>query len=382
MEKKLTISTVEDLLNLLQTLVNGKQELKIIWSNPLDREAILKQELYTNDASLKTTYAHHYIENNQSFTYQLDIDKAYKLIADLLEQYKQTVVYTTIKQYQVLTNKRGKTKIITTHIKGQTLVKKQNKQYLIPTSAEFLTQIGLATTNNLIKAEAQKKYRQINKFVEIIDTTIRQEDREKPMSIYDFGCGKGYLTFGLYHYLSKEKKHDVSITGIDLKASVIETCNIIAKDLDYKTLSFEEGDITNKTIAKCDMLIALHACDIATDIALHKAIVSKAKYIFSSPCCHKEVRKLMKSSDSPMLKHGIIKERQAEMVTDVLRTLLLEQHGYKADIFEFVSAEHTSKNLMIRAVFTGNIKDNTKEIAELKQQYGVEGLQYLEKLLS
>lgn len=382
LEKKLNISTLEDLTAHLATLVHSRQQIKIIWSNPLLKQVVRKHEVYTNEPKAKRPYAHHYIENNQSFTVQLDGEQVIQLMTTLTEEYKQTVVKTTIAEYQVLRNKKGKSKLLTKHVNHQDLIKDQSKQYLIPPTAPFLKGLGLATTNHLIKAEAQKKYRQINKFVEIIGSTLRPEHRQQPLSIYDFGCGKGYLTFGLYHHLSQASKQEFSVVGIDLKPAVIDHCNQLATDLNFTQLTFEQGDITNTALTSCDMLIALHACDIATDIALYKGIQSKASYIFSSPCCHKEVRTLMKKSDSPILRHGILKERQAEMLTDVLRTLLLEQHGYKADIFEFISSEHTAKNLMIRAIYTGHKKDNSKEIIELKQQYGVEGQQYLEGLLA
>jgi len=227
------------------------------------------------------------------------------------------------------------------------------------------------------------KYRQINKFVEILSTTFHEKDL-RTLKLYDFGCGKGYLTMAIHHYLQSQGHQNIVTTGIDLKETVINKNRVVATESKLTNLTFTHSDISEIEMKKGSVLIALHACDIATDIALHKAIESQAKYIIVSPCCHKQVRKSMThhTITKSITQHGILLERQAEILTDTIRCLLLESKGYRTDIFEFVSTEHTSKNLMIRAIYTGNKKDTTEQINQLKNIFTLREPQYLEQLLA
>jgi len=256
----------------------------------------------------------------------------------------------------------------------------RKKKRLIAENAPFLVALGLSSKNGKVHSHGQRKYKQVNRYVELMKNLIKED---KVNHIIDMGSGKGYLTFALYDYL---KKHNSGITikGIELREDLVNKCNEIAKEVSYKGLTFTKGSIESTRIGNSDMVIALHACDIATDMAIYAGIEGKAKYIAVSPCCHKQIRKEMKRTDSvinTIIQHGIFKERQAEMITDTIRALLLESVGYETSIFEFIETEHTPKNVMITAKYTGKVNQNSlKQIEDLKKEFGIES-HYLETLL-
>jgi hypothetical protein len=199
------------------------------------------------------------------------------------------------------------------------------------------------------------------------------------------GSGKAYLTFALYEYLSLDRKLDVQITGVEQRPDLVEKTNRIAKDSKLENLHFVEGTIGNYTSNKMDVLIALHACDTATDDAIASGIKADAKLIVCAPCCHKQVRQTMKPPFDalPMLKFGILLERQAEILTDTIRALIMEKYGYKSQIMEFIEAEHTPKNLLLTGVKTSKMIDPEEidlKIAGLKVQFGLDK-HYLETRL-
>jgi len=204
-------------------------------------------------------------------------------------------------------------------------------------------------------------------------------------SILDMGSGKGYLTFSLHDYLSKQLNTEINTKGIEIREDLVQKCNAIARKHQMKGLSFQLGNIEDFEVKKAHVVIALHACDIATDMAIAKGIKAQAKYIVVAPCCHKQIRKAMQKSDSklnPLLKYGILKERQAEMITDTIRSLLLESQGYEVNVFEFISSEHTGKNIMLTAKkINRNDGSALEKVKDLKNEFGIDH-HYLEKLLN
>lgn len=283
-------------------------------------------------------------------------------------------------EHKLLSNKKNAS-VKSTQTRGALAVcdlHDRQKSRLIPEDTPFLRSLGISSDGGKVYQASQGKYRQINKFVEILDGLCVGKSIK---TVADMGCGKGYLSFATYSHLVTLQK-DISLVGYELRPKLVTEINSIARLHKLSGLSFEVGDISQIDIPKTDMVIALHACDIATDLAIAKGIEVGAELIVVSPCCHKQIRNTMKGNPRTVssLSHGIMKERMAEWLTDAIRALLLESKGYKTKIMEFVSLEHTSKNLLITAEKTKVRPGALLEVAALKEQYGIEE-HYLERLI-
>lgn len=313
----------------------------------------------------------------------LDPGDASELIMQLLLlDFKQGDFKTAEGEYQVLVSKKGAARIREVSSKKHLvdLTHDRKKNYILQDGepVDYLVHLGVMSPEGAVYKKKYDKFRQINRFLELVEDTVDTLKGNRTIKIVDFGCGKSYLTFALYHYLSSVRGLDINIVGMDLKKDVIDFCNDTAEKLDYGNLEFICGDIADYVPgSEIDMVVTLHACDIATDIALAKAAQWGARVIMSVPCCQHELFTKIKNGDlSGMLKHGIIKERLSSLVTDSIRGSILEILGYQVQILEFVDMEHTPKNIMIRAVRTHEAyrPEAVLEYRKLKSSWGLEEL--------
>ena len=299
-----------------------------------------------------------------------------KIIDYMTEDFKQAQINMTDAAGTILSSK---SKTLTCKYKKAGQLKAQRdlshnrtKKYIIQEGkpVAFMIDLGVMGQDGKIIRTRYDKFRQINRFLEYIEDILPKLDKERELTIIDFGCGKSYLTFAMYYYLKELKGYNIRIIGLDLKADVIEHCNELRTRYGYDKLDFYVGDIaTYKDVDKVDMVVTLHACDTATDYALAKAVKWGAEVILSVPCCQHEANRTIKSDIlSPVMDYGILKERMAAIVTDAARAKLLTANGYDTQILEFIDMEHTPKNLLIRAVKSSkediSAREKTKDMLE------------------
>ncbi len=332
------------------------------------------------------SFTYHYQTNDQVKNYTLEEAKV-EITEQLSGKFRVGILFTLEEDFTVQLSKKGK---VSTRSTFPSFKNKPPQDHDKPKTkraalGKYLTLLGVCDADGLVIPKMADKFRQINKYLEIIEGLIKNTKLPHEAHIVDMGSGKGYLTFALYDYLVNQRKIEVKITGIEVRKELVDFCNETAKTCGFENLKFEEKPIEQYN-KKLDVLIALHACDTATDDAIFKGLSAKAALIITAPCCHKQIRQQVKGVEqqSPMLKYGIFKERQFEMITDTIRALIMEQHQYSTNIFEFISNEHTRKNVML--VGTKSNKKPNKEtldlkIAEIKKEFGVEQ-HYLESVLN
>jgi len=264
----------------------------------------------------------------------------------------------------------------------------RTKQYLLPEGAPcpFLIEIGVMTADGKVRAAKRKKFRQINRYLEIVNDVVNYLPDDHPLRVVDFGCGKSYLTFALHHLLTVVHDYDVQITGLDREPSVVETCSRVADKLNCRGLEFQAGEISRYTEAdRVDLAVSLHACDTATDDAIAAAVGWDARVILAVPCCQHELAPVIQNAAfDAVLEHGILKERFAALVTDALRAAALEVCGYETSVIEFIDMEHTAKNVLLRATRKDReSRATSSSIAKylaLKEALGIREL-HLERVL-
>ena len=350
----------------------------------------IKLILVKRDEKLNFTYRYKTRDVTKNFT----IEEGIKLIQVAIESgFKVANLFTN--EFDLIIEILNNQKITLrkknpTSKSNATLDHDRNKKRLIETNGKgYLHELKITDLEGNVYKNAQDKYKQINHYVEILSSLIKEIPNDKLKKVVDMGSGKGYLTFALYDYLTNVLKLNTSVTGVEFRPDMVELCNNIAQKMGFGDLQFVEGTIEDYDSQDTNILIALHACDTATDDAIYKGIIAQADLIVVAPCCHKQIRREMEKNKASneldfLTKYGIFLERQAEMVTDGIRALILEYFGYKTKVFQFISDAHTPKNVLVVGI-KGKI--NPKKQAEIleklkatKTYFGI-GYHHLERLV-
>lgn len=330
-----------------------------------------------NELQIKAVYRYQTKDITKNYAWE----EFLAIFKDLLQHCEQINLFTPQQESQ-LKFKKGQWKLSHTKVKGavQAIKTEQHdreKKRFVDQTAPFLQHLGITDKQQQIIPSMARKWKQINKFVEIFSNAVEQINHQDSLRVVDFGSGKGYLTFALYDYLAKQKQIP-QVTGVELSDKMVQFCQEVAQASNFEQLNFFQGDVRTYEPERLDVMIALHACDIATDFAIHTGIRLNAQMIMCAPCCHKELRPQLTAPKvlSPMLQFGIHAGQQAEMLTDTIRALLLKAYGYETKVFEFVALEHTSKNKMILATkrhdFTEPDAEVLAQIQALKEMYGIQ----------
>ena len=337
-----------------QELISATISQPRLKSNDIKRIKLKPVEI-RNDYYIQFEYQHEHVLKHKN----LPVEEAALELEKLFEDFRQALFQFAAEKIQVQLSKKFKVswKAEQTETKAVELSHNRKKHYLLEDGVPypFLVRLGVQSPDGKVKKQKYDKFRQINRFIEFIDDALVHLPKDRTVRILDFGSGKSYLTFALYHYLRIEKGLDLRVTGLDLKKEVIEECQRIAEDLQYEQLEFLVGDINDyNEESAVDMVVTLHACDVATDMALARAVKWNAKVILSVPCCQHELNSQLEAPElGVMLQHGLIKERFSALATDSIRAELLSLVGYEAQLMEFIDMEHTPKNILIRAYQTG-----------------------------
>lgn len=388
-------ASIKTFLQLFKNSAKERSLVKLTLGGKRNKQSDLKN-VFVKPVALKTgdKFSFVYRHNTNDITKNFDLGESINAIEKLLiSDFFNADLFATSNDYQLLQQNDKpdsyRVKIITkpaSHTSASPQQHDKQKQRIIQTANNiYLHKLGITSADGQVKKDMQDKYKQINHYIEIIEGIIKDIDFNGNIHVTDMGSGKGYLTFALYDYLTNTLKKQAKVTGIEMREDLVKACNQIAAAAKFAGLHFTKGTIADTQLPAVDIMIALHACDTATDDAIQKGIAANAKAIIVAPCCHKQIRKQMKPDNilSSITKHGILLERQAEMVTDSIRALLLEANGYKTKVFEFIGTEHTPKNVMIAAVKSNhafNKQESIDKVKSLKTMFNIQQ-HYLEKLL-
>ena len=392
---------MEEIIQFLAGILN-REFIRAVFSNPRVKDNVVKAKLRPMEQKGELLFQLESFTKTQAFQKNLTVEETKDELAKLLEEFRQVQVETVSEDITVLISKKGKATIKRKRKKVQAkaadLSHNRKKKYILEEGivVPFLQDLGVMTQDGKIVRTKMDKFRQINRFLEFVEDILPQLDKDRELTLLDFGCGKSYLTFAMYYYLHELKGYDIRIIGLDLKTDVILHCNELAKKYGYEKLTFLVGDIADyEGVDQVDMVVTLHACDTATDYALAKAVGWNAKVILSVPCCQHEVNKQlekqrnlhsgkMKSKTEvmevsemlgdqlasmedvlgPIMDYGLLRERFAALVTDGLRAKHLESEGYETQVLEFIDMEHTPKNILLRAVKKGSPAAKSRKEAE------------------
>ncbi len=365
---------MNELRELLQDNLNI-EFISAVLSNPRDKDRITKVRVRPLLKKEQLVFQIETFCNNQAFHRNAPSGEACEILLGYLENMRQMQLTTTRYLYTVLVSKKGKVtvkkKARQTDCREVDRSHDRKKNYILKEGipVPFLQDLGVMTEEGKVVRSRSDKFRQINRFLEFIEDILPELDRDRELTILDFGCGKSYLTFAVYYYLHELKQYDIRVIGLDLKKEVIRNCNELSRKYGYEKLTFLEGNIADyEGCTRVDMVVTLHACDTATDYALSKAVGWGAKVILSVPCCQHELNGQIDCEVlGPVLGYGLIRERMAALITDALRAQYLEREGYDTQILEFIDMEHTPKNILIRAVRSGKRRENQEALRRCEE---------------
>lgn len=382
---------------LLANSLSDQNFVKISLGNYKGNEKELKN-LYVRKVEIKRKpmLSFNYRYQTRDIFKNFDVKDGAKLIVALLSNdFKVGTLFTVDKEIILEHQKSGEIRMrersFAAKLETNSSHNKEKKRLIKANGQSYLHALKITDADGQVYKNAQDKYKQINQYIEILSSLIKELPAGTIKRTVDMGSGKGYLTFALYDYLTQQLALDTKITGVEFRDDLVKLCNEIAKESGFSQLDFVQGTIQDVNIEQINLLIALHACDTATDDAIYKGITAGADLIVVAPCCHKQIRRQMeankvKNDISFLTKYGIFLERQAEMVTDGIRALILEYFGYKTKVFEFISDAHTPKNVLVVGVKNPKGKteseqqDILKKIQESKAYFGI-GYHHLAKLL-
>tara|TARA_R100000687_G_scaffold23295_1_gene19375 strand:- start:14355 stop:15581 length:1227 start_codon:yes stop_codon:yes gene_type:complete len=378
--------------SLIEQLMQEQQLIRLVLSK-YQGPALQLRRLEISPVEIKSKicwrFVWQYQTNHQTQNY--GAADALALLRTLLpEEFKAAQLQANASETQMTISKKGKVLLNSKKISTKQtadISHNREKQRFVEQSRPFLTALGVTDVQGRIIPAMANKWKQINKFIEILQAAVKDSGllQATQLHVADFGSGKAYLTFAMHDYFCHTLGLTAKITGVELRQNLVDLCNNTVAKLNLSGIHFEQGDVKHFQTRGINVMVALHACDVATDYAINMGVRTGAEIIMCSPCCHKEIRPQIRLPDvmAPMLSHGIHLGQEAEMVTDSLRALLLEAHGYHTKVFEFISLEHTSKNKMILATKRKNAVVNSEalqQIASIKQFYGIKQ-QCLEQLL-
>ena len=382
--------SMERFFNHVASAAGQNTLVKMTLSKPVDKHDELRN-VYVKPVLIKgkRLFAFTYRYERRDETKNCDAGQMLGVLKEFVpSRFLNAVLFTVNEDVTLLVSSKGKATIQTRKVqecREQNLDHDKQKNRLINPANPWWYQLGLTTREGKIAADMQHKFKQIYKYAEIVESLIKPMKFEGTVHIADMGAGKGYLTFALHELLTQRLKLDVDIKGVEIRPDLVLKINEIIKSSGLKGLEFVESSIEAYRLEKLDVLIALHACNTATDDAIAKGIRAGAELIVCAPCCHKQIRQEMEQSGitDAITRYGIFMERQAVMVTDTIRALIMEYHGYKTQVMEFIEMEHTPKNVLLVGRKTDKEPDRlmiSKAIGDLKRRYGIRN-HYLETVL-
>ena len=381
---------LDNFLNQVSVAAEQSTLVKMTLSKPAQKHDELRN-VYVKPVLIKEkrlfAFTYHYERRDEVKNY--DVTQMLDLLKGMLpDRFLNAVLFTVNEDVTLLVSSKGKATIQTKKVqecREQNLEHDKQKARLVNPANPWWYQLGLTTREGKITADMQHKFKQIYKYAEIVESLIKPMKFEGTVHVADMGAGKGYLTFALHELLTQRLNLDVDIKGVEIRPDLVQKINEIIKADNLKGLEFVESSIEAYHPEKLDVLIALHACNTATDDAIASGIKAGAELIVCAPCCHKQIRQEMERSGryDAITRYGIFLERQAVMITDTIRALILEYFGYKTQVMEFIEMEHTPKNVLLVGRKTKARVDRERiaeQIESLKKQYGI-NRHYLEAIL-